>query len=116
MADTNSPLLGLLLMGTGGDSNAWGSNCNTQVFTPIENAIAGFTTLSVTGGSHSMSGGEALSAHILLTGILTANQTIVVPGTNKKWTFINQTTGAFVVIVKAGAGTGVNVPQGTSEV
>ena len=112
MADTTSPLLGLLLMATGGDDNAWGTNCNMQVFTPLENAIAGITSLSVTGGSHSLTASEARSAHIVLTGALTADQTIVVPGTGKKWAFINRTTGNFYVIVKAGSGAGVNAPQG----
>lgn len=115
MADTSSPLLGLLLMGTGGDNNAWGSNLNTQVITLIENAIAGVTTLSVAGGSHSLSAAEARSATIILIGALTSDQTIVVPGTTKKWTFVNNTTGAFFVIVKAGSGSGCNVPFGTSK-
>jgi len=115
MVDTSSPLLGLLLMGTGGDDNAWGANCNTQVFTPLENAIAGITSLSVTGGSHSLTSTEARSAVIILSGTLTADQTIVVPGTTKTWAISNQTSGNFYVIVKAGSGAGVNVPQGATK-
>jgi microcystin-dependent protein len=115
MADTTTPLLGLLLMGTGGDNNAWGTNLNTQVITLLENAVAGITTLSVTGGSHPLTTTEARSATIILTGTLTSDQTIVVPGTAKKWTFVNQCSGSFFVIVKAGSGSGCNVPAATSK-
>ena len=114
MVDTTSPLLGLLLMGTGGDTNAWGSNLNTQVFTPLENAIAGVTQLSVTGGSHNLSVSEALSAIIVISGVLTSDQTIVIPGTSKTWKIYNNTTGNFFVIIKTASGPGVNVPANTA--
>lgn len=113
MADTTSPLLGLLLMETGGDNNAWGANLNAQVITLIENAIAGVVTVSgLTGGSYSLAAAEARSAVLVLTGTLAADQTIVVPNTTKKYSINNQTTGNFFVLVKTASGTAVNAPQG----
>lgn len=112
MADTTSPLLGLLLMEVGGDNNAWGTNLNTQVITLIENAIAGVVTVPVTGGSYSLSAAEARSAVIVLSGVLTADQTIVVPNTAKTWRIYNGCTGAFYVLVKTASGTAVNAPAG----
>lgn len=112
MADTTTPLLGLLLMETGGDSNAWGTNLNQQVITLIENAIAGVATVPVTGGSYSLVAAEARAAVVVLTGTLTADQTIVVPNTTKKYSFNNQCSGNFFVLVKTASGAAVNAPAG----
>lgn len=114
MVDTTSPLLGLLLQGTGGDNNSWGQNLNDQVITLIENAIAGVVTIAVTGGSHSLSAVEARSATIVLTGVLASDQTIVVPNLSKKWSIVNNCTGAFYTFLKTAAGTAINLPAGTS--
>lgn len=117
MADTTSPLLGLLLMGTGGDNNAWGTNLNNQVFTLIENAIAGVTSLSVSGGSHTLTATESRSATIGLSGTLSASQILIVPSTAKKWTFINQCVlSGFEVQVQTASGALRNLPGGWTEI
>lgn len=117
MVDTTTPLLGLLLMGTGGDDNAWGANLNTQVITLIENAIAGVTSLSISGGSHSLSATESRSATIILTGTLTSNQVLIVPTTAKNWTFINQCVlGGFEVQVQTSGGVLRNLPGGSTDI
>ena len=113
--DTTSPLLQLLLQGTGNNNNTWGVNLNESVFLLIEQAIAGITEVPVTGaGDVTLTADESRSATIVLTGILTANQTVIMPATAKRWTIINSTTGAFFVLVKTAAGTAVNAPQGAS--
>lgn len=115
MTDTTTPLLGLLLMGTGGDNNSWGLNLNDSVITPIENAIAGTTQLAITGGAYALTAADALPAIIILTGALTSNQTITVPSLSKKWTIGNLTTGNFSVLLKtASQVTPIQVPQGTA--
>jgi hypothetical protein len=111
-ADSTTPLLGLLVMGTGNDNNAWGDNFNNSILTPVENAIAGVTSVAVTGGSVTLSAAQARSAMIAISGALTADQTIVVPATTKKWTFINNCSGAFFVLVKTAGGAPVNAPAG----
>lgn len=117
MADTTSPLLGLLLMGTGGDNNAWGSNLNTQVFALIEQAIAGVTVVSVTGGTATLTAAQSRSATIELTGTLASNLTVVVPTTAKKWTFINQCAlSGFEVLIQTSGGTLRNLPGGWNEI
>lgn len=117
MADTTSPLLGLLLMGTGGDNNAWGSNLNTQVFALIEQAIAGVTNFSVTGGTLTLTAAQSRSATIELSGTLASNLTIVVPSTAKKWTFINQCVlSGFEVLIQTSGGTLRNLPGGWNEI
>jgi microcystin-dependent protein len=112
MADTSSPLLQLLLMGTGGDSNAWGANLNNQVFLLLEQAIADITSVSTTGGPSTVSAANARSATIIISGALVSDATITVPATRKKWTFINNCTGAFFVLLKTAGGTAINLPAG----
>jgi microcystin-dependent protein len=111
-SDSTSPLLGLLLMATGNDNNNWGTSANTDVFIPLENAIAGTTVLSgLTGGTVTLTAAQAAQSMLIeLQGVLTSNLTIVVPSTSKKWTFINQTTGTFVTLINAG-GANRNIPQ-----
>jgi microcystin-dependent protein len=107
MVDTTTPLLGLLLMGTGGDNNSWGLNLNANVITPIENAIAGSALVSPGAGTYSLAASEALASIIIVQG--TTPLTITVPTTSKSWRFYNQTNG--IVIVKtAGQAVGVNLP------
>ena len=113
VADTTSPLLQLLLQGTGNNNNAWGGNLNNQVILPIEQAIAGITTIAVTGASNvNLTDDQSRSSTIVLTGELTANQTIIVPSRAKSWKFLNNCTGDFYVLVKTSAGSARNAPYG----
>lgn len=116
MADTTTPLLGLLLQATGGNNNSWGDNLNTAVITLIENAIAGTTTLTNAGGAYTLTAAEARSAIIIVNSTLTSDLTLTVPATSKKWTFVNIAGGgAFSVLVKsASTGNIVQIPQNSS--
>lgn len=114
MVDTTTPIFGLLLQATGGNPNAWGTNLNNSVITPIENAIAGVNTISgLTGGAYSLTQANALYATIKLQGTLASDLTITVPATANKWTFINElVTAGFYVLIKVAAQTAVNIPHG----
>ena len=115
VADTNSPLLRLLLMGTGNDNNAWGTNANNSVFLPLETAIADAVSVATTGGTLTLSAGQALYATLVLTGNLAADLVIVVPDTNKVYRIINKTVGGgfFTRLKCSTAATVVNVPAGS---
>lgn len=112
-ADTTTPLLGLLLQGTGNNNNAWGQNLNDQVITPIENAIAGIGNIAVTGAANvTLTADQSRNSMILFNGTLTADQTIIVPSKAKRWTFINNCVGNFFMLMKTAAGTPINIPAG----
>ena len=113
-ADTNTPILGLLLQGTGNNANAWGANLNNDVITPIENAIAGCLTISgLTGGAYTLTQANAVYGTIKLTGTLASDLTITVPSTANNWRFINElVTAGFYVLIKVAAQTAVNIPHG----
>lgn len=112
-SDTNSALLGLLMQATGNNSNTWGENLNNFVFTYLENAVAGYTQVPVTGGADTLTAAEHRSAVVEFTGTLTSNCTVTIDNTAKRWRFFNNTTGAYVLLVKTASGTAIEIPQGT---
>ena len=103
-------------MGTGDQAGNWGATTNTNLGTLIEQAIAGYTTYSCSGGTDTltMTNGASATArnmYIQLNG--TGGGTVVVPGTspnaNTKLYFIfNNTSSA--ITVKVSGQTGVSVP------
>lgn len=112
-ADTRSAILNLLLQGTGNNDNTWGDLLDTEVIQLIEDAIAGGSTIPVTGGSTSLTTAQARTHILQYTGTLGSAQTIVVPNATKSWIMRNGTSGSFALSVKTASGTGVNVPQGS---
>jgi len=113
-ADTNTPILNLLLQGTGNNANSWGTNLNDSVITPLENAVAGCLTISgLTGGAYTLTQANAVYGTIILTGTLASDLTITAPSTANNWRFINNLTHAgFYVLIKVAAQTAVNIPHG----
>jgi microcystin-dependent protein len=119
MADTNTPILNLLLQETGGNNNAWGVNLNNEVITPLENAVKGFLTISgLTGGAYTLTQTNAVYQTILLSGTLSSTLTITVPSTANKWTIINNLNQggavgnpAFHVLIKTSGGTASAIPD-----
>ena len=72
----------------------------------------GVTALTgLTGGTVTPTPAQAAKGSITLAGALGSALTIVLPSWLKNWTITNNTTGAFVTIVKTAAGSGVTIPQ-----
>lgn len=72
----------------------------------------GSTALTgLTGGTVTPSPAQAAKGAISLTGTLGSALTVVLPNWTKNWSITNNTTGAFVTIVKTAAGSGVTIPQ-----
>lgn len=116
MTSTYSPSLRINLQGTGDNSGTWGAIANVD-FTLIEQAIAGYTTYPVTGGTVTLTASngasdQARNAMINVTGVLTSAATIVVPSQTKNWVFFNGTSGAFGLTISASGGTGTAITQG----
>jgi hypothetical protein len=63
-----------------------------------------------------LTGEEARYQHIVFTGAITANISVIVPviseNIGKQWTFENQTTGLFTLSVKQPNGMALPIPQG----
>jgi microcystin-dependent protein len=124
MADTYTNTLGVILMGIGGDNNTWGTNLNNSVFQIFEDAIAGILVTTASGGQLGPSNTLDLSASpppagpsaaryhtLVFNGVLTANQTVIVPNLSKTWVVVNATTGNFTVSMKTPSGSPAVIPQ-----
>jgi len=104
-------------MGTGDQSNAWGSVLNSQVFGNIDQALGSPYAANVAGNSDvTLSQANALNLAHNLTGVLTGSINYIFPASAGRIVIINNgTSGSFTVTVKASGGTGVVVPQGTRQ-
>lgn len=115
MADSFSPLLNLRLQQTGGNDNTWGDLLNSDSLTPLENAVAGRATHAVSGGALDLSATPLVEQVHVFTGVLSSDETVTIPNLAKRMLVINNTTGAFFLLLKTAAGTAVCIPQGTSK-
>jgi hypothetical protein len=119
MASTYTTDLAIQLMATGENAGTWGAITNTNLVV-IQQAIAGYEGISIAGGAQTTALvmtqnalATARNAVIKLTGTITGNQIVTIPGSaasgnlEKTWIVSNGTTGAFTVTFKyAGTGTG----------
>ena len=71
-----------------------------------------YTSISVTGGTVTLSGAQLNRIAYQFVGVLTSNCIIVVPSTIQQYWINNATTGAFTLNVKTSAGTPTQVNQG----
>jgi hypothetical protein len=71
-----------------------------------QTSVVGLTT-----GTTTLTPLQAAKNFITLAGALTGAVTIILPNWIKSWTITNNTSGAFAVIVKTAAGSGVTIPQ-----
>jgi microcystin-dependent protein len=116
MSSTYSTNLTIELMGAGDQAGNWGSTTNTNLGTLLEQAIAGYTTYSCSGGTDTLTmtnGADATARNMYIQLNGTGGGTLVVPGTspnaNTKLYFIfNNTSSA--ITVKVSGQTGVSVP------
>ena len=105
---------------TGANANTWGSVLNTEVFSVADQAIAGYTSVSV-----DVDGPIILSVEdgavsrgrnkiIELKGTLTSAKALEVPAASREYTIINSSSGSFSCTFKVtgGGDSGTAVDQG----
>jgi hypothetical protein len=121
-ADLLSNFIGMTLQATGNNNNAWGTILNGSALVPLERAIAGNISHAVSGGTLDLSTNpppaavsQVLDMLQVFTGTLTANQIVILPNLSRLWTFSNQTSGAFQLLLQTPGGALVNIPQGTNK-
>ena len=99
----------LVVVSDGTNWNTFGyGRSNTFAYTQL--------SLSVTGGTTTLTSAQAANTIQLYAGALTSNQIIVVPSTVQLYSVTNNTSGAFTFTVKTAVSGGatVTVAQGTS--
>ncbi len=102
------------------NEGTWGNKENI-VFQLLENAIAGRTSITVTGGSRLLTdtdlvANEARKASIKISGTLTSNATIHVPNRSKIWNIENATTGSYTLTLATPSVLDLSSIVGTFEV
>ena len=93
--------------GTGWNTFGYGRS-NTFAYTQL--------SLSVTGGTLTLSSTQAANTIQEYAGVLASNQIVIVPSTVQLYTFTNNTTGSYTFTVKTAVvgGATVTIAQGTS--
>lgn len=124
MSSTYSPDLRLELIGTGDQAGVWGNTTNTNLGTLLENAIAGYTSVSVIASPQALTaydGAEDQSryASLALTTTTAANFTVCIPPNSKLYTFYNASSYTATISnsttkngVTLSGGTTVAIPAG----
>lgn len=100
----------------GSRQSTWGQMMGL-FFSLVENAIAGVTAISTTGGSTTLTtndgaADQARKAILDVSGTLASNATIVIPNLTKTYLVRNATSGNFTLGIKTSSGSPITVPQG----
>ena len=123
MASTYSPSLRIELIGAGEQAGTWNTTTNSNLGTLIEDAIAGYVSVSVTSANQAFTAldgapDQARNAVIALTTTLGANFAVYAPPQEKTYIIYNTTAytatiyNSTVLGNTTAAGTGVAVPAG----
>jgi len=120
MAHTTS--LGLVKPAAGEAAGTWGTLINTELTDMLEEAIAGYVSIEITGDtilSTNVTGTSCESRHAIIrltSGTLGSNSDITVPDLAKIWIINNATTGGQTVTVKTANDAGVVIPNGKTAI
>ena len=119
MASTYTNRLGLEKQTDGENPNSWGAILNTNVIDLIDDAIAGYEIVSVSGTGVTLtdnqgSSDQSRNAALEFAGTLTANVTITVPAEEKTYFIRENTSGSFAVQMKTVGGTALTLSQGVN--
>ena len=123
MSSTYSPDLRIELIGTGDQAGVWGATTNNNLSTVLENAIAGYTSVSVASANQAFTANygaadEARYAAIALTTVTGANFSVYAPPASKLYVIYNASSyvatlyNSTVLGNTTAAGTGVAIPAG----
>jgi len=118
MASTYTTRIRLEKQGDGENPNSWGAILNQNVIDLVDQAIASYTTVSISVGDTTLttndgSSDQARSAFIEFIGNLTTSINVEIPGVSKGYgirtNFATVSAGATLTL-KTAAGTGYSVP------
>lgn len=127
MPSTYSPNLRIELIGTGEQAGTWGTTTNTNLGTLIEDAIAGYVSVSVTSADQALTAlngaaDQSRNMTINLTTTTTANFNVYIPPAEKFYVIRNTTAYTATIYCSTvlgnttAAGAGVTVLANTTTV
>lgn len=122
MASTYSTSLRLELIGTGEQQGTWGSTTNTNLGTLLEEAIGGYTSVTVADAgdttltTNNGSADQARNMVLNFSGTLSAARNVICPAVEKVYIVANNTTGGHAVTLKTSGGSGISVAAGSTAI
>jgi hypothetical protein len=121
MASTYSTSLKLTLIGDGDQSGIWGQTTNTNLGTLLEQAICGVQSIVMSDVNYTLTNfngvtDEARNAVLVVTGVNNAQRDLIPPVVKKLYIIANNTTGGYAIRVIGVTGTGVTIPNGSTQV
>lgn len=122
MPSSYSPNLRIELIASGEQANTWGNTTNTNLGTVIEQAIAGYASISVASGDVTLTALDGASdqsrnATLQFTGTPGVARNVYCPAGATKIYVLYNTCGSNVTLycgTSGSHGTGVTVPTGTA--
>ncbi len=123
MPSSYNNALRLEMIGTGEQAGIWGETTNNNLGTLLVDAVAGYTSVSITSSSQALTAVDGLedqsrNAMIALTTTTTANFSVFIPASSKAYVFYNASSyvatiyNSTVTGNTTAAGTGVAIPAG----
>jgi hypothetical protein len=120
MASTYTSNIRLEKQADGENPNSWGALLNTNVIDLVDQAVAAYQIVSVSGTTpltlSQINGTTDQSRKAILSfdGTLTAETSIIIPSVNKMYYIRNNTSGAYALKVKTAGNTAITIEQGSN--
>ena len=120
MASTFTTNIRLEKQGDGENPNAWGTILNSNVIDLVDQAVAAYQIVSVSGTTpltlSQVNGAADQSRKAILSfdGTLTAETSIIIPSVNKMYYVRNNTSGSFALKIKTAGNTAATIEQGSN--
>lgn len=116
MASTYTTRVRLEKQGDGENPNSWGTILNQNVIDLVDDAVAGYTVVSVSSVPITLTTNDGTpdqsrAAALDFSGTLTADVTITLPSVSKTYFVRENTSGSFAVILKTVGGSGLTLTQ-----
>jgi hypothetical protein len=117
MASTYSTSLRIEQIGKGEQTGTWDVTSNRNLGTLLEHAISGVLACTMTDANKTLTTvngntDEARYAVLNVTGTLSAQRDIIIPGVTKTYVVRNATTGGFSIRIKTSGGAAITVANG----
>lgn len=121
MASSYTSRIRLEKQADGENPNSWGLIMNQNVIDLVDEAVAGYTVVSVSSIPVSLttndgSTDQSRNMSLEFAGTLTADVTITIPSQEKFYFIRENTAGSFVTKIKTAAGTAVELQQATNAI
>jgi hypothetical protein len=120
---TYSPNLRLTNIGDGEQSGTWGQLTNINIGTLVEQAIAGYTTVSILDANYTLTSingapdeARSMALNITSSVTLTATRNVICPSVSKLYVVKNATSGGQSIVIKTSAGTGITIANGATAI